>query len=185
MLTSEEFVTVELAVDGRLTTRTYKIVTGKDNILKTNMLERMMAGNIPRVYDERGAEVYDVHFVGMVWSPPYRLLQDVANDRMRLQAELAQLLTDVQWPVDLSKMTDEPPLSIPEKAQDTTITTLTQREMSRRNKLKKKIREAKRMAKHNRVPSPQAAPQATSEEPHDWMPRPYEETEPGGGWRMD
>lgn len=136
MKTTERNVIVEITDNGKLKRHVYSIATG-DGELMTHRLKRLLSGKIGHKRGDFYGERYEIHFMGLVWAPPYRLLQEVLQDRIRLQRELFSLEGE-------SELTQISPAPIPEKASDTKISTLLLRELDYRASIKARIRELER-----------------------------------------
>lgn len=156
MKTSEKYVVAQIETNGQVTERKFYIY-GKDGVLMTHRLRRLLEGKIQHYYDEEHRETVYFHFVGMVWRPPYRLLQEIVQDRLLLQADLAGLATSgaLSHIAELDGLLRELPTPIPEKAPSDDITRLMRHELDLRHRLNIKIREIRR-------------------EQSDPVPRPYE-----------
>ena len=117
--------------------RQYSIAT-KDGVLMTHRLEKLLSGSVIRRHEERldahYGEWHDIQFVGMVWRPPYRLLQEIADDRKELQRELFQM-------EGLNDLTEYPTLDIPMKECSHKISELIKTELDLRKKLKARLHE--------------------------------------------
>lgn len=137
MTTTEQSVIVEITDNGKLKRHVYPIVNG-DGELMTHRLRRLLAGKIGHKQGDYYGERHKVHFVGLVWRPPYQLLQDILQDRIRLQHELVMLEGD-------SELARMPPTVIPDKETDTKVTTLVLRELKNRTAIKARIRELDRI----------------------------------------
>lgn len=136
MRTVEKSVIVEVTENGREKRLLYPIVSS-DNELMTHRLNRLLAGKL----GHSGADGVrrEIHFVGMVWRKPYTLLQELVQDRVLLQKKLIELEGH-------DKLTDTPPIAIPERASHSKITTLTQNELHLRDELKRRIKRHERKA---------------------------------------
>ena len=154
MRTSEECVVAEIESNGRTYERKFYIAT-KNGELMTRRLRRLLAGSISHYYDQRNRERVYFHFVGMIWRPPYRLLQEIVQDRLSLQTELAGLVVNTADAADLNLngLLRELPTPIPEKAPHDKITTLMQHELELRRELDSKIKEVQQYH-DSRVPRP-------------------------------
>ena len=130
MKTSEKSVVVEVEIGGKVVRHAYPIVT-KNGELMTHRLKRLMAGNVGRPRGPHG-EHDDAHFVGMIWKPPYSLLQEILRDRMELQDKLREL-------EGKSNFTEAEPAVIPDRAENGKITTMIQDELRFRGILKARI----------------------------------------------
>ena len=100
-----EVVIVEMAEKGRHKRYAFPIMT-EDGTLMTHRLRRLMMGKCGSRRSD-GNEV-EQHFVGMVWKPPYTVLQTLLDERSDLQEELLireghNELTDVPLPEVPSK----------------------------------------------------------------------------------
>lgn len=135
MKTKERSVVVEVKEGGKLKRLVFPIAC-ENGELMTHRLDRLMAGKISGGSD--GVR-RDTHFVGVVWKPPYSLLQELTQDRVKMQQKLVEL-------VGHDKLTDIPPSFIPERANQTKITTLMQKELRLRRELKRRIKRYERLA---------------------------------------
>lgn len=145
MKTSEKTVTVEVKIGNRTTRRVYPIVSKKGELM-THHLRKLMAGGVKAQRNSRGEEIGTIHFIGMIWKPPYRILQEVIRDRMEKQTELAGLVQRHGELVPLEGLLTVTAAVIPEKADNTKITTLLQHELDLRHQIDLKIGEMKRAA---------------------------------------
>ena len=144
MKTTVKTVTVEITDNGKRKYLTFSIAT-KDGDLMTNRLKKLLAGKISYCgniwRDGHGIfvdPIRDVHFVGMVWRPPYQLLQELIADRIQLQRELYKLegkseLTNIQGVVTPKTVTSD------------VITEFVLDEIRTRELVKKRIRELDRI----------------------------------------
>ena len=135
--TTVKQVTVELIDDGHRVMRQYSIAT-KDGILMTHRLEKLLSGSVIRRHEERleahYGEWHDIQFIGMVWQPPYRLLQEISEDRKELQRELFNMAGS-------SDLTEYPTLTVPMKECNHKISELIKTELDLRKQLKARLRE--------------------------------------------
>ena len=134
MKTSEKSVVVEITENGREKRLLYPIACDADELM-THRLRRLISGKIGCT----GADGVrrDIHFVGMVWRRPYRILQELVQDRIMLQQKLIELEGH-------DKLTDTPPIIIPDRANHQKITTLVQNELHLRDELKRRIKRHER-----------------------------------------
>lgn len=131
MKTSEKSVIVEVEVGGKIMRHIYPIVTGNGDLM-THRLKRLMAGRVghPRSPHD-GYE--EAHFMGMVWKPPYQILQEILRDRIDLQSQLLAV-------EGKNNFTEIEPIKIPKKAENGKITTLVQEELKLRGILKARLK---------------------------------------------
>ena len=132
MKTDERSVVVEVTENGRSKRLVYPIATD-DGELMTHRLKRLLAGKLGSSDGGDGIK-RDIHYVGMVWRKPYVLLQEILQDRLRLQRELIEL-------GDGNKLTRVPPTTIPEKTSSTNVTKLIQKELRLRKAMKQRLTE--------------------------------------------
>lgn len=130
MKTSEKTVVVEVKVAGRVVRHTYPIATENGDLM-THRLKRLMAGHVGHSRNPHDA-YEDVHFIGMIWRPPYQLLQEISHDRLDLQDQLRAC-------EGKSNFTEAEPAEIPDKAENGKITTMIQDELKMRGLLKARL----------------------------------------------
>ena len=135
MKTKERNVVVEVKDGGKLKRLVFPIAC-ENGELMTHRLSRLHTGKIGSSSD--GVK-RDIHFVGIVWRAPYPLLQELVQDRIKMQQKLIGFAGH-------DKLTDIPPTFVPEKASQTKITTLVQKELRLRNELKRRIKRCERLA---------------------------------------
>ncbi len=133
MKTTQKSVTVEVMDGGKMKRYVFPIVTS-DGDLMTHRLRRLMAGKIGHGHSAACSEQRDVRYLGMIWRPPYTLLQEIVWDRLRLQHDLSQL-------GDASELAEMPITVIPDRAPNDEITSLTLRELRARTRMKVRINE--------------------------------------------
>ena len=140
MKTKEKSVVVEVKVgeSKRLRRLSYPIADS-DGSLMTNRLRRLIAGKLGRSESD---EEREIHFMGMVWNPPYTILQELAAERLLLQRQL-QLMGD------RSKLATASPLLAPERAANEEITEMVSRELWLREQMKAKIQQRKAIVQAN------------------------------------
>lgn len=130
MKTSEETVVVEVKIDGKVVRHTYPIATD-DGELMTHRLKRLMAGKVGHPSGPHSS-CEEAHFIGMIWKPPYQILQEILRDRMALQDELRAC-------EGKSNFTEAEPIVIPDRADSGKITTMIQDELKLRGILKARL----------------------------------------------
>jgi len=136
MKTREKSVIVEITDNGKFKRYAFPIAT-KNGDLMTHRLERLLAGKINLGERER---TRDIHFVGLKWSEPYILLEDLDQECARLTSEILEL----EGHLDYSKLIK--PAAIPHSSVNEKITFLVRRQLTLRRKLKHKLAEAQAKA---------------------------------------
>lgn len=131
--TTEKTVIVAITDNGELKRHIYPIATA-DGELMTHRLRRLLDGKIGHCINDYYEEWHDIRFVGLVWQKPYRLLEEIAQDRQRLQKELHAL--DSWWAVM--------PVEIPEDATNGQISVMIRDELDDRKLYKSQIEEIKK-----------------------------------------
>ena len=154
MKTSEKYVVAQIETNGRVTERKFYI-RGKDGVLMTHRLHRLLEGRVQHYYDEEHRETVYFHFVGMVWRPPYTILHEVLQDRLFRQTKLAGIVANypLSTAVELDGMLSELPTIIPERAPNDEISSAIRHELDLRHRLGIKIKEIKNL-RGSRVPIP-------------------------------
>lgn len=89
MKTTVKSVIVEVMDGGRLKRHIYPIATS-DGELMTHRLERLLKGKLGHGRVTTYGEPRDIHYVGMVWYAPYTLLEELVQDRLKLQQKLQE-----------------------------------------------------------------------------------------------
>lgn len=134
MKTTVKTVKVEITDNGRQRFLNYTIAT-PDGTLMTNRLRKLLSGNLGHcsVYDDHGIsmDMRDIHFVGMVWRPPYQLLKEITQDRIRMQEELCEL--------EGKHLGQTPQVVILNNASSGAVSKLIMRELDKRESLKASI----------------------------------------------
>lgn len=132
--TTEKTVIVAITDNGEPKRHVYPIATA-DGELMTHRLSRLLDGKLGHCRNDFYEEWHDIRFVGLVWEKPYRLLEEIAMDRQKLEQEL----------VELGWMSSALSVRIPEDATDKQISAMIRTELETRRLRKSWIEMAKRI----------------------------------------
>ena len=114
-----ETAIIEVTEDGRHKRYAFPIVTASGKLM-THRLRRLLNGKFGS-FSSNGHTVTQ-HFVGMVWKPPYTVLELLIQERRALQDELLRIEGH-------NEDTDAPPTIIPKRATNDEITRLVSYEL--------------------------------------------------------
>ena len=131
MKTTVKSVIVEVMDGGKLKRHIYPIVTS-DGELMTHRLERLLKGKLGHGRVATYGEPRDIHYVGMVWYAPYMLLEELVQDRLKLQQKL-------QESGDESPVANLPITEVPDGESCHRVTELMLRELRYRRQIKARI----------------------------------------------
>ena len=144
MKTKEKRVTVEVECAGKRRRFNLSIRNQKGELM-THRLKQIATGYISaRTLSRLDSDIAQavrtgdgdaVRFIGIVWKPPYTILQEVLQDRLQLQEQLKKVDEFQNEPESLYEVT-----VIPEKADNAEITRLLIRELKARRTIKSRIK---------------------------------------------
>ena len=130
MFTTIKRVEVSVMIDGRETWFSYPIRT-KEGFLMTHRLKNLLDGKIGR---QRMNDDREIVPKGLVWRPPYTLVHEIMNERVRLQNDLKKCGYS-------GRLVELPARTIPEDASNTQISAIVKKELKLINKIRNKIAE--------------------------------------------
>lgn len=128
-----ETAVIEVTEDGRHRRYSFPVVTESGKLM-THRLRRLLDGKFGS--HSSNGQVVVQHFVGMVWNPPYGVLELLIRERRALQDEL--LLIEGH-----NEDTDTPLTIIPERAANDEITRLVRHELKLHKKFSARINQHK------------------------------------------
>ena len=130
MKTTVEKVIVEVSENDR--NRRYSFpIRDKNNELMTHRLKRLMDGKLSTRHSN-GPDT-EPHFIGMVWKPPYTLLQELCEENRALKSKLIHMDGCGHLVVA------EPPV-VPRRASHDTITQMVRDELKLYYSLRRRIK---------------------------------------------